>query len=226
MLSEQDKEFLYKTLSFWDNLKEEEKNLILNTTVSVKYEKGDILHNGMNECVGVLLVKKGTLRTYILSEEGKEVTLYRLTNGDCCILSASCILKDITFDVSIDAQSDCEILVMKVSVFEQLMKKNVYVENFSYKVTAERFSDVMWAMEQILFLRFDQRLAIFLLDESKKQGSDKITMTHEMIAKYLGSAREVVSRMLKYFANENMVEVTRGTIEIKDKKKLKELLES
>lgn len=225
MLNETDKEFLNETLTFWDKLDKTDKELLLNNTVIMKYKKGDILHNGVKECLGVLLVKSGSLRTYILSEEGKEVTLYRLSSGECCILSASCILKDITFDVSIEAQTDCEILVMKASVFEQLITRNVYAENFSYKVTAERFSDVMWAMEQILFLRFDQRLAIFLLDESKKLESDKITVTHEMIAKYLGSAREVVTRMLKYFATENMVEVTRGVIVIKDKKKLMDLLE-
>lgn len=225
MLSEKDKEFLCDTLTFWDKLERRDREILVESTTLMNYKKGDILHNGINECLGVLLVREGCIRTYILSEEGKEVTLYRLSSGDCCILSASCILKDITFDVCIEAQSDCQILVMKVDVFERLINRNIYVENFSYKVTAERFSDVMWAMEQILFLRFDQRLAIFLLDESSKQGSEKILVTHEMIAKYLGSAREVVTRMLKYFASENMVEVTRGAIEIKDKKKLMELIE-
>lgn len=225
MLKEMDIDFICDNLFFCEHLNDQEMEYLLNNTSMVKYKKGDILHNGLKECIGILLIKSGSIRTYLLSKEGREVTLYLLSRGECCVLSASCILKNITFDVTIEAQTDSEVYIVDTAVFDELSKKNVYVENFSYKVATERFSDVMWAMEQILFLRFDQRLAIFLLDESKKQKSDRIEVTHELIAKYLGSAREVVSRMLKYFVTENIVEVNRGSILIKDKKRLKDLIE-
>lgn len=87
-----------------------------------------------------------------------------------------------------------------------------------------RFSDVMWAMQQILFMGVDKRLAIFLWDETAKTGSNSIKMTHEQIARYMGSAREVVSRMLKYFAGEGIVALSRGEIRVMDKEKLSKLI--
>lgn len=224
MLTHTDSHFLTSTLSFWNKLKPSEQSLILDYTLPLTYKQGTTIHGGDRDCIGVLLVKSGTLRTYLLSEDGKEVTLYRLYSGDICILSASCLLKNITFDVHIDAECNTEILLINSSIFSQLTAQNIYVENFSYKVAAERFSDVIWAMEQILFMSFDKRLAIFLLDEASKTNSDTILLTHEQIAKYMGSAREVVSRMLKYFANERFVELTRGSIKIIDKKRLRALL--
>jgi len=221
VLQKQDAVLLSKTLTFWDKLNAAEQELILNNTHSVQYERGHNIHGGDNDCIGVLLVKSGELRTYILSEDGREVTLYRLTSGNICMLSASCILKNITFDVHIDAESPCEILLINSAVFSQIISRNIYAENFSNKITVDRFSDVMWAMEQILFMRFDKRLAIFLLDELAKQGSDNIQLTHEQIAKYMGSAREVVSRMLKYFSDEGIVELFRGGVKILDKAKLR-----
>lgn len=224
MLSEEDIKLLSEALTFWDRLSADEKNLILNNAANVKYSRDQNIHRGSNDCIGVLLIKSGSLRTYILSDEGREVTLYRLYAGDICMLSASCLIQNITFDVHIDAAQDSEVLLISSAVFAQLIKKNIYVENFSYRTTIDRFSDVMWAMEQILFMSFDRRMAIFLIDESAKNQSATIKLTHDQIAKYMGSAREVVSRMLKYFANEGVVRMSRGGVEIIDKVKLRSFL--
>jgi CRP/FNR family transcriptional regulator len=223
-LSENDILFLSKALTFWDRLNSEEKELITKNLASIKYKKGEAIHRGENDCIGLFVVKSGTVRTYLMSEEGKEVTLYRLFERDVCVLSASCIIKNITFDVNIDAESECEILLINSSVFFELVQKNIYIENFSYKIAVDRFSDVIWAMEQILFMSFDKRLATFLIDEATNNNDDTISLTHEQIAKYMGSAREVVSRMLKYFANEGTVELLRGGVKILDKSKLRYLL--
>lgn len=223
-MTEQNKKYLEERLTFWDKITKEEQEILIQNTSVVRYTQGQNIYDAQQECVGVLLIKSGELRTYILSEEGKEVTLYRLSDGDVCILSASCILKNITFDVHVDAEKDSEVLLINSSVFSSLSQRNIYVEAFSLRLTADRFSDVMWAMEQILFMSFDRRLAIFLLDETAKNGIDTLSLTHEQIAKYVGSAREVVSRMLKYFAKEGMVELSRGSIKIVDRQKLKGLL--
>ena len=223
MVSQEDRKILYKALSFWDKLTVEEQSLILNNVHRILYKQGENIHGGENDCVGVLIIKSGELRTYILSEDGREITLYRLNAGDVCILSASCILKNITFDVHIDSESDSEVLLISSAAFQKICSQNIYAECFSYKSTVDRFSDVMWAMQQILFMSFDKRLAIFLLDESLKTGTDTLALTHEQIAKYVGSAREVVSRMLKYFETEGFVKLSRGTVKITDKKKLREL---
>ncbi len=213
--------FIKKTLSFWDKLSSLEQKLILQNAIIKTYPQGQTIHNGDQDCIGVLLIKSGELRTYILSEDGRDITLYRLGQGDVCILSASCIIENITFDVHIDAEKKSSVIIISPSVFQKICSQNIYAENFSYKSTIDRFSDVMWALQQILFMSFDKRLTIFLLDEISKNGSTLIEMTHEQIAKYIGSAREVVSRMLKYFEKEGFVKLSRGKIEVIDKVQLR-----
>ena len=175
-------------------------------------------------CIGILVVIKGCLRTYIVSDEGKEVTLYRLNANDVCVLSAACVLDCIDFDVLVEAQTKCQIIQISPAIFLQLFSQNIHVELFSYKLATERFSDVMWAMQQILFISFDKRLAAFLFDESNRSNSLDIKMTHEQIAQNLNSAREVVSRMLNYFAKEGYVSLSRGQIHIIDKQSLSSLI--
>lgn len=213
-----------KFFTFWDKLTQNQKNKILDNMMPIRYNKGMSIHDGGNDCIGVLLIQKGELRIYILSDEGKEITLYRLREGDICILSASCILENITFDVHIEAESDCDVLQIDSSKYASICKENIYVESFTDKLVIQRFSDVMWAMEQILFMSFDKRLAVFLFDEMSRKQTDRIEMTHEQIAKYIGSAREVVSRMLKYFAQEEIVRLYRGGVKVINKKKLLDLI--
>lgn len=223
LINDDEIKFLMKTLSFWDKLTEAQQKIVLEHTKPIKYQKGNTIHRGEMDCVGVLLIKSGELRIYMLSDEGKEITLFRSGPGEICLLSASCILENITFDVYIDAEADSEILVIDSKIYKQICSQNIYAENFSNKFINERFSEVMWAMEQILFMSFDKRLAVFLYDETTKNQSDLIELTHEQIAKYVGSAREVVSRMLKYFAKEGIVELSRGGVKILNKDKLKRI---
>ena len=224
MIEKDELAYIKSRLDFWDKLSESEINLLENNIANVSYNKGFNLHSTDSECLGVLLIKNGGLRVYILSEDGREITLYRLSPGDVCVLSASCIINSITFDVHIDAESDTDAYLINIGAFSKLSNQNVYVENFAYKNINERFSDVMWAMEQILFMSFDKRLAIFLLDEITKTNSNELHLTQEQIAKYIGSAREVVSRMLKVFQSEGILEQSRGSIHIIDKEKLRELI--
>lgn len=224
MIDQKNQDLLHKILPFWTNLTKEQQELLLNNANSVHYQKGQSLFRGEAECIGVLIITSGTVRTYITSEEGREVTLYQLEAGDICILSASCVLQSIDFDVSVDAETDCDLIQIGSVPFSKLLSENVYVELFSYKLATERFSDVMWAMQQILFTSFDKRLAAFLIEESNKQNSLDLHMTHEQIAKYLGSAREVVSRMLKFFSKEGYVSLSRGGIHIENKNALRSIL--
>lgn len=217
-------EKLRNTFPFWEKLTQTQKELMIQNTQEVIYQKGENIHGSKRSCTGVLLVEQGELRTYLLSDEGKEVTLYRLAQGDICMLSASCVLQSITFDVFVDAEVESRVLLIQSQTFKQIMKENIYAECFAYKITTERFSEVVWAMEQILFMSFDKRLALFLLEESEKTGSKELSLTHQQIAKYLGSAREVVTRMLKYFVSEGLVELSRGGITLLDTAGLRRLL--
>jgi CRP/FNR family transcriptional regulator len=207
---------------FWNEISETDRNYICQNTYALTYRKGTTVHNG-NECSGVFFVRKGSLRVYILSEEGKEITLYRLHEGNFCMLSASCVLQTVTFDVFVDAEEDCECYVVDGGAYSSVAENNPNIKIFTLETAISRFSDVMWVMQQILFMSIDKRLAIFHIDESARIGSDRIELTHEQIAKYIGSAREVVSRMLKYFTNEGIVESSRKGVLILDKKRLRAL---
>lgn len=207
---------------FWNEISEREKDFICNHSTDIVYKKGTTIHDS-TECSGVIFVQSGCLRVYMMSDEGKDITLYRLYKGDMCMLSASCVLSSITFDVLIDAEEDSECYVINGPAFMKISNDNPKVKIFSLETAVSRFSDVMWVMQQILFMSMDKRLAIFLLDESSRTGSDFIALTHEQIARYIGSAREVVSRMLKYFVNEDIVKSSRKGITIIDKQRLRAL---
>lgn len=207
---------------FWNKISENEKEFICSHSTDIVYKKGTTVHDS-TECSGVIFVQSGCLRVYMMSDEGKDITLYRLYKGDMCMLSASCVLNAITFDVFIDAEEDSECYVINGSAFMKISNDNPDIKIFSLETAVSRFSDVMWVMQQILFMSMDKRLAIFLLDELSRTGGDFIPFTHGQIAKYIGSAREVVSRMLKYFANEGIVSPSRKGITILDKERLRAL---
>lgn len=209
---------------FWETITDEDREFICRNSLAVSYPKGTSVHDS-DECSGVIFVSSGSLRLYIMSDKGKDITLYRLHKGEMCMLSASCVLQAITFDVFINAEEDSECYVISGPAFAAVAERNPDVKIFSLEAAVSRFSDVMWVMQQILFMSMDKRLAIFLADESARTGSDTIALTHEQVARYMGSAREVVSRMLKYFANEGIVETSRKGIKILDKKRLRGLLD-
>lgn len=204
------------------DMPEKEKQIIRSNTFDAEYKRGTNIHDG-EECTGVILIESGSLRVYLLSDEGKEITLYRLFAGEMCMLSASCVLNSITFDVFVDAEEDSRCKVIAGCAFAEVADRVPALKIFSQECALARFSDVMWVMQQIMFMSFDKRLAIFLLDEIAKNGTDEIRLTHEQIARYMASAREVVSRMLKYFQTEGIVELYRGGIRIVNKPALREL---
>lgn len=222
-MDEKEKKQFRLLLPFWKDLEEEQRVEIDTNAKLVSYGAGEQIHGGRNDCTGVIVVKEGELRAYILSESGKEITLYRLKKGDICILSASCILRNINFELSIEAEKDTMLYLIAPKTYEKIKNKNHAVEKWTNETMNERFSETMWIMEQILFMSVDKRLAIFLLDESIAEKSDTISLTHETIAKHMGTAREVVSRMLKHFQNNGLVTLSRGGITIKDKSGLRKL---
>ena len=206
----------------WDKLTKEQQDKISKAVVHRHIEKGTVLYNGL-DCTGLLLIKSGQLRAYILSDEGREITLYRLLDGDMCLFSASCIMSSLQFTINIISEKDSDIWVIPPDVYKNLMENSAAVANYTNELMASRFSEVMWLIEQIMWKSLDKRLAAFLTQESNLENTTSLKTTHEIIANHLGSAREVVTRMLRYFQNEGIVKLTRGTVEILDLEKLKQL---
>ena len=141
---------------FWDKLTAEQQEMLCRTTRPVRYRKGERVHSPVENCVGILLLRTGQFRAYLLSDDGRDVTLYRLFGGEICILSASCVMDSVNFDLYIDAEEDTEAYCISAGVFRSLMQQNVEVRCFAYQMTAERFSDTMWTMQQILFMSADR----------------------------------------------------------------------
>ena len=223
MLKKEINDLFSQYFPFWAKLSQSDREKMTENSKEIHYKKGDTIHDG-NECTGVIFVKSGCLRLYMLSEDGKEITLYRLSAGDICMLSASCVIRSITFDVVVDAENDSDCIIIGGHTFENISSRVPEVKIYALESAVSRFSDVMWVMQQILFMSFDRRLAIFLLDEISKNNTDTIKLTHEQIAKYIGSAREVVTRMLKYFSSEGILESSRSDgIKILDKNRLRSL---
>ena len=210
----------------WNKLTPDQQKRILESLMERSVTKGTLVHNGSTECTGLLLVKSGQLRAYILSDEGREVTLYRLFDMDMCLLSAFCIMPSIQFEIIIEAEKDTELWIIPPFVYKNIMEESAPVSNYTTELMATRFSDVMWLIEQIMWKSLDKRVAAFLLEEASIEETDKLKITHEAIANHLGSHREVITRMLRYFQNEGMIKLSRGIIEIIDAQKLKKLSDS
>ena len=207
----------------WNKLNDDQRERIASTTILHKVEGGTLLHDGGPDCLGLLLVKSGQLRAYMLSEEGREITICRFFEMDICLFSASCVMSNMQFSVFIEAEKDSEVFVIPACLYQNLMDESLPLANFSHNLITSHFSEVMWLMEQIMWKSFDKRLAAFLLEEAAVEGTNQLKITHEKIANHLGTAREVVTRMLRYFQSEGMVRLTRGTVDILDEKKLRKL---
>ena len=207
----------------WDKMTREHQNRIAQVIDFQKIKKGTIIHDGSPDCLGMLLVKSGQLRAYLLNEEGREITICRFFEMDICLFTAACVMPNMQFDIFIEAEKDTEIWIIPACLYKNLMDESLVMANYARDLITNHFSELMWLMEQIMWRSFDKRLAKFLLEESALEESDSLKITHEKIANHMGTAREVVTRMLRYFQSEDMIRLTRGTVDIRDKKRLTKL---
>ena len=210
----------------WDQLTQAQQGLITGRLTERRAERGAVIHRGGLECTGVLVIRSGQIRAYSLSADGREITLYRLFEGDLCLFSAPCMMRSIQFDVTFQAEKDTVYWDIPAEVYRQIMEQSAPVANFTNEIMATRFSEVMWLMVQILWKRFDQRLAGFLLEEAGIEGTNVLRITQEAIGRHMGNPREVVTRMLKYFSGEGYVRLSRGTVELCNIKKLREIADA
>ncbi len=204
----------------WDRLSADQQSRILDNLVFREIEKGTVVHNGSADCTGLLLVQSGQLRAYILSDEGREITIYRLFDRDICLFSASCMLRSAQFDITIEAEKDTGLWVIPAEVYRSIMEQSAPLSNYTNEVMAARFSEVMWLVEQVMWKSMDKRVAAFLVEEAAIEKTDRLSITHETIANHLGTHREVVTRMLRYLQDEGMVRLSRGSVELLNEKNL------
>lgn len=211
-------------LPVFDKLTKSQQDTLTKSALVRKFSKNEFLHNGSQDCTGLILVLSGQIRAFTISDDGREITMYRLFERDICLFSASCIINSIQFDITITAEKDTEVLLIPSEVYKNIMEVSAPLANYTNEIMASRFSDVMWLIDQVMWKSFDKRLADFLLNEASIEETDTLKITHETIGNHLGSPREVVTRMLNYFANEGLISLSRGTIEIKNKNGLEKII--
>jgi CRP/FNR family transcriptional regulator len=210
----------------WDQLQPHQQRLLLDSLTCQAVKKGTILRGGSTDCAGLVLIRSGQLRALVYSEEGREITIYRLFDGDLCLFCAPCVIRSVRFDMTIQAEKDTEFWSIPSEVYQGLMEQSTAVANYTNELMASRFTEVMSRMEQFMWKSMDKRVAAFLLQEASIERTCELRITHETIANHLGSHREVITRMLRDFQSAGMVKLSRGMVTVLDKEKLEALLES
>ena len=202
-------------LPFWDHLNHAEKELLRNNAYIRSFDKDSyILHSMAGEDIGLMMLVEGRIRAFLLSPDGREITLFSLHDQSICIFSALSLFNQITFQVFLTSDCRSKVLVIKMSIMEQLMRNNLYFRCFAYELIAERFSQVMNSVQWILFHGLEQRLAVFLVSEYDRNRKEHIHLTHDYIARYIGTSRERVTKTLKKLNDKKLIRKSKGCIEL------------
>lgn len=223
MLNSSDLQFIAANLPFFGQLSAEETDLVTRYCVLHHLNKNVIFHHGMEDCSGFILLRRGAVRAFILSESGREISLYRLNPGDSCLLTSACSLNQMDYNISLQAEKASDLFIIPPDIFSNLADSNPAVKSYSLELMSKRLQQVMWVLENTLFTSLDKRLSSFLLEQARQEKSLTLHLTHEAIASYLGTAREVVTRMLNYFHEEGLVSLSRGQVTLQDPEGLKAL---
>ena len=223
MLDHEEIDFLYKVLPFFKKLDSNDLDMIAATAFRSACLSGEIILSKEKECKGLVIIKRGQLRALYELEDGREITLYRLLPGDVCILTASCVLKNIYFEIILEVEKDSEILFIPPITWRKLSEKSAAVNEFSLALISERLSEIIWVIDQMISKNMEQRIASFLLEQSILENSTVLSVTHDTIARNVGTIREAISRSLKYMENDGLLKLSRGQIQLTDMKKLQEL---
>ena len=176
--------------------------------------KGTVMYEGGFPCPYVPFILKGVVRVFKLGESGREITLYRVSPGQVCVLSSTCSLSGSSFPAIAEAEEDLEMVVLPAHIFRSFLDKFPDLQSFINARIAERLSDLMVVVEEVAFRRVDIRLVEKLIKETKAREGAPVECTHAQLAQELGSAREVISRILKDLENQEFIRLGRGRIDI------------
>lgn len=202
------------------------KEEILQTVGLEHAVRGESIHRAGETCKGTIVIVTGLVRAYSDLAERKELTLYRLSSYDMCLFSASCTFRQPGVQISLEADEDTDYLVIPTPLF---MKMQNAVPSFAKLVSdimQERFADIFTLLGDILTKKLPTRLASLLLEEATRCTGDEIAITQDRLASHLGSAREVVTRTLKYLQDEGLITIGRGQIIIRNRAGLEKLASS
>lgn len=215
-LSERDQQLALSSFPFLAEASRDVQQSFFSNAIYQKIPENNFICMDGQSCGFLPLVHSGVARVYKASDSGREITLYRIYPGGVCILTGSCILNGRVFPAYAVAETEVEGFVVPSQIYRVWMEQYRAWQNFIFAAFADRMSILVETVEEAIFGRLDSRVANLLLELPRENPRQTITTTHEAIATELGSSREVVSRLLKGFEREGLVELGRGTIRIVD----------
>ena len=165
-------------------------------------------------CTHLALVLSGEVRVWKLAESGNEITLYRVEPGQCCILTASCVVSGQPFPAVATTESEVEAVLLPSGRIRRFMQEDPALREYLWRLLSDRLADVIALVEEVAFRRMDQRLGEYLQRRVNVLGSQHIDVTHQQIAADLGTSREVVTRLLRDFQGRGWLTQGRGWIEV------------
>lgn len=220
---EEKEKMLASAFPFWEKLTMEQQNRMLQGVIGNHYAKGTMLHYGGKECAGVQIIYSGQARVFVTSAGGGEITLFRLLDGDVSILSAACMMRGMDIELDMELETDSEICTIPKCIYQKISEENAEVKDYTLEMISEKFSDIMWLFNQYVFSNVASRLAGSILEHRALAGTDLFSITHDVLARDIGTAREVVTRLLKQFQKDGLIKITRGKIEVLDSGKLSKI---
>lgn len=219
-----DKLYSIQQMPFYGLLTDGQKEEVLNHSEIKKFKKGEIISGLLSPCIGPFMILEGEVRAMMDDENFREVTLFRLYKGEMALLSAACVLEYVTFDAKFVVETDSVLLVIQSCTVKKIMAENLAVRCVIFEGLTDRFSSCMHTMHDLLFTRYDRRVASFLVERYVYTGETEFYITQEEIAKMTSSVREVAGRTIRRFAKEGLIKYGRGKITLLDVKKLKEMM--
>ncbi len=215
---------LIQQYPFFSNLPQSIFEELEHNALLIHLRKGETVFWEGDQCRNFALLLSGVVRVFKIGESGHEITLYRFRQGGGCILTASSILNNSTFPAVARVDRPAEALIIPASLIREWIGKYEEWRNFICGLLASRLSDVITTVEEIAFKRMDIRIARYIIN-ALEENKSYLKATHQQIADELGTAREVVSRILKDYEMEGLIKLKRGEIELKDLKKIRKITE-
>ncbi|MGL5718156.1 MAG: Crp/Fnr family transcriptional regulator [Paraclostridium sp.] len=215
---------LCESYPFLNELDYDSIQIIKQSLIIKDFDMDFAILNEGEQCLGFSLILKGIIRVYRISEKGKEVTLYKLSKGDTCYLSMSCMLSNKSYPAFAEVVESTKIAFIPNSIFKKYIYDTLGFQKYMVSNLFEKYTEIIKLLEEVAFDRMDSRIAKYLLVTSKEtNNSAYIYLTQEKISNDLGTSREVVSRILSDFKNKEIISSSRGKITIINKDKLESI---
>lgn len=216
MATDQELTFLRSALPFWEQLSGEDRDMLAQNIQLMTVSAGELVYNAGDKCLGVLFLRQGRLRAYLAGADGREITLYFIGLNDMTMLASSCILNTPALPVTVEAEEDAQLYVIPPQTYTHLLTSCPAAERYLTQALDRSFHLTLKAVESVVFLTLEQRMALLLLQQATFEQSPRLHLTQEKLSRQLGTAREVVSRQLKRFADAGALRTFRGGLELLD----------